>query len=265
MQFLYITWLSIVHWRRKNRDAGWRNDPLHNKKDDNTLIENTQIAFQKNLDMIMAGDGIPQTTVIDCQNDSWRIIKPVVRPTKHGIDNVHFIDRASFKQVRVIGDVHGNMDGLRKAVDTAKPNTFFVFLGDILDYGPNSIQCVDKVANLINSGKAVTIRGNHERKMERYFTSVQFNNNFAGQITHGNQTTIDEFDRMKKIKQTRWLRKHRDVYESSFDWLRIGDYFFVHGGFHPTMMDLDIQRALHNSSFEARALYGQTDGVFVER
>ena len=40
-----------------------------------------------------------------------------------------------FKNFRIIGDVHGDINGFRHAVET---DHFIIQLGDLVDYGPDS-------------------------------------------------------------------------------------------------------------------------------
>jgi hypothetical protein len=70
----------------------------------------------------------------------------------------------------IIGDVHGEIDALEKLLDVlgydAEGRTAdhrrLVFLGDLIDRGPNSPAVVDKVMKLVGDGRAQCLLGNHE-------------------------------------------------------------------------------------------------------
>ena len=72
----------------------------------------------------------------------------------------------------VIGDIHGEIDHLRRLVarmpDVGASDTV-VFLGDYIDRGPDSKACVDAVLEFIATVPAavVCLRGNHEDWMLR--------------------------------------------------------------------------------------------------
>ncbi|MCP3672971.1 MAG: metallophosphoesterase [Gammaproteobacteria bacterium] len=70
----------------------------------------------------------------------------------------------------IIGDVHGEIDVLEKLLsdlgydangDSAEGRRL-VFLGDLIDRGPDSPAVVDKVIELVKNGKAQCLMGNHE-------------------------------------------------------------------------------------------------------
>ena len=60
----------------------------------------------------------------------------------------------------VFSDVHGNLPALEMALTDAGPVEGYICLGDTVDYGPWSNECVDCVTSLPN---IVYIEGNHER------------------------------------------------------------------------------------------------------
>jgi len=70
----------------------------------------------------------------------------------------------------IIGDVHGEYDALEKLLQqlgydqegVSPDDRKLVFLGDLVDRGPNSPAVVDKVMDLINKERAYCLMGNHE-------------------------------------------------------------------------------------------------------
>lgn len=77
--------------------------------------------------------------------------------------------------VDIIGDIHGEIDALDAllaqlgyAADGDHPDgRRLVFLGDLVDRGPDSPAVLNKVRELVESGKAQCILGNHELNLLR--------------------------------------------------------------------------------------------------
>ena len=67
-----------------------------------------------------------------------------------------------------IGDVHGNSaaldDLLRQLKSEVRPDDVVVFLGDYIDRGPNTKECVDRILALQREmpGRVVCLCGNHD-------------------------------------------------------------------------------------------------------
>jgi len=65
-------------------------------------------------------------------------------------------------KIAVLSDVHGNLPALIKAleiINNINDVNFYIFLGDIVGYGPWSNECVETISKIKNSAKIV---GNHE-------------------------------------------------------------------------------------------------------
>lgn len=70
----------------------------------------------------------------------------------------------------IIGDVHGEIEVLDRLLDSlgydqdgrSEDNRLLVFLGDLIDRGPDSPAVVEKVMHLIDCGNGLCIMGNHE-------------------------------------------------------------------------------------------------------
>ena len=80
------------------------------------------------------------------------------------------IQQLPHNNVDIIGDIHGEIDALEKLLellgynsDGLHPeNRHLVFVGDLVDRGPDSIAVIRLVKRLIDNGKAYCILGNHE-------------------------------------------------------------------------------------------------------
>lgn len=75
----------------------------------------------------------------------------------------------------IVGDVHGELDALRSLLEVAGYDSrgrhpqgrSLVFVGDLVDRGPDSPGVVRLVRNLVEAGRAQVILGNHELNILR--------------------------------------------------------------------------------------------------
>ncbi|MFB9909429.1 polynucleotide kinase-phosphatase [Allokutzneria oryzae] len=105
----------------------------------------------------------------------------------------------------VIGDVHGcrselealltslgytiTRDAEGRAVDAAHPSRRAVFVGDLVDRGPDSPGVLRLVMGMVGAGHALAVPGNHENKLVR---SLQGRN---VQVTHGLAETLEQLEK----------------------------------------------------------------------
>lgn len=230
--------------------GGWRNTV---RSKGMSLIERHDETFRCNEKDILAGDGDKQIEVIDTRMTHVVALMPGVKPT-------------GYAGLTVIGDIHGNLEGMSKALTEADQLNYLpLSLGDILDYGTRSLMCVTVFADRVFQNRALAIRGNHEAKQVRIMgASVIEGKTFKGKLSEGNKTTLDEFKRMRKTKSEAWARRFISLVNHMPDWLEIGDYLFVHGAAHPKMFGNSTRRARRESIEENFAMYGETTGNFTE-
>jgi hypothetical protein len=71
-------------------------------------------------------------------------------------------------RILIIGDVHGCLKELKQLLNIVKYNTNdrLIFLGDLVDRGPHSAECVKFVRQKL---KAECVIGNHDNKYCRYY------------------------------------------------------------------------------------------------
>lgn len=107
----------------------------------------------------------------------------------------------------IIGDVHGCFDELRQLLHQLGHTLTYekaawgidhpqkrklIFVGDLADRGPKSVDTLTFVMDLTLAHKAYAIKGNHDDKLFRYLKG----NNIAAQ--HGLETTIVELEHQEK-------------------------------------------------------------------
>ncbi len=165
----------------------------------------------------------------------------------------------------IIGDVHGCATelevlltklgyeviwgetlGERSVVVTPPEGRKAVFLGDLVDRGPNSPDCLRIAMSMVAAGSGYCVQGNHERKFGRWLEGRKVT------IAHGLQQTIDQYELADRgFKETvkpfvEGLRSHL--------WLDGGRLAVAHAGLKAEM----IGRG--SGAVREFALYGETTG-----
>lgn len=147
--------------------------------------------------------------------------------------------------ITVIGDVHGQKEKLLNAVEWAKKNeNLIIFLGDIINYGPHSIECVEIVYDLLIRNKAVFIIGNHERKLFKVL------NGDGVFLNEASEKTIEKISNMKDNEKHSWIIKFNTIMNLGRIFFKYKNMFFCHGGFSNLLLkynnDLEIDNKLKN-------------------
>lgn len=159
-------------------------------------------------------------------------------------------------RVYAIGDVHGRYDLLAELIfkiaaeqsRLSPARTFLVFLGDLIDRGPQSA----KVLKLVRWGgtaqpRAIVLKGNHEEMLVEAWRGDR--DALEGWLEHGGAQTLDSFDEVgceaspddgPGRLEAAFDRLRRCVAPDMVEWLdglptrwQIGDYAFVHAGVRP--------------------------------
>jgi protein phosphatase len=206
--------------------------------------------FRTNERDILRGDSI--ANVIDTRKDDFQVI-----PKLDNHDLKKAIEFRGFRGVMVVGDVHGMLEPLKNATEWASQrNLFCVFLGDVVDYGPNSLECVDHVYDVVTRGRGVCLIGNHERKIERWLEQVRFND-VRLRLSDGNKVTTAAIEALSSEARKKFENRYKALLGFSRHHWIIGDTLFTHGAAEPEMFD--IRSARLNGRFETMALFGEVD------
>ena len=149
-------------------------------------------------------------------------------------------------RIRVVGDVHGDATAFRYAAATDR---FVIQLGDLVDNGPDSATTLRIMFELIDQRRGLFILGNHEFKLARAI---------AGQLSHPGQIVAATLRQLDDPIRT---RLSREALRAPV-WLRCGAMVFVHGGFHPAMLDQPSPEPslARPHGAVSRALYGEPTG-----
>ena len=152
-------------------------------------------------------------------------------------------------RLRIIGDVHGDYAAFARAVDTDR---FVIQLGDLTDHGPDSAGVLRLMFRLIDQGCGLFLLGNHDFKLAKALVGR------AVKISLELQQTLNALDT---------ATAERAVFEITRApaWLCWKNAIFVHGGFHPAMLETAPKLPNpvvkgHGDEVFDRALYAQPTG-----
>lgn len=165
------------------------------------------------------------------------------------------------QRIYAIGDIHGCatlLDSLLDIIasdDAARgpADTLLIFLGDLVDRGPESARVVERVRQLCaDPTTARLVKGNHDDVFVRAANgSARAARSLIGigggttLLSYGiDQEEIDHgtFDDLAALLQRRIPRDHVNFLAGASDRFRIGDFAFVHAGVRPGVA-LDEQQA----------------------
>ncbi|MER8368343.1 polynucleotide kinase-phosphatase [Mesorhizobium sp. M1378] len=163
----------------------------------------------------------------------------------------------------IIGDIHGCSDELhillarlgysiawsehqgdRTVIVVPPEGRKIVFVGDLVDRGPNSPDVLRIAMSMVAAGTAYCVQGNHERKLSRWLEGRKVT------VAHGLQQTVDQLS-----AQDRGLREALPAFLDglrSHVWLDGGGLAVAHAGLKEEMVGRG------SGAVREFALYGET-------
>ena len=130
----------------------------------------------------------------------------------------------------LIGDVHGCIDELLDLVQRLRPerNDRLIFIGDLIDRGPNSAAVVRQVVKWSKDLEVKLVLGNHEEKFLRYVKHVNL-----GSGQEKGMTGTEEFPALlSSISEDEFKFLEQSFYSLHLPELNA---FLVHGGLWRTV------------------------------
>lgn len=212
---------------------------------------NLQVFYLISSDMaeehILKGDGLAEVVVDDrCA--------PVQKLTPYQL-SVEI--KQKYSGITVIGDVHGQLESVMSAIHWAQcRNNYIIFLGDIIDFGPKSLECVSQVYNLCVRGLATFLIGNHERKIYKWLNKIN-NRSIKIYLSEANKTTIDHIKNLSLGEKRKWEVKFRTLMHLGRTHLFLDNLVFVHASYNRSMDQFKTKRTLP-LELEKLALFGET-------
>ena len=156
------------------------------------------------------------------------------------------------QRIFAIGDVHGRSDLLnclldkisRQCQERPLAENHIIFLGDLIDRGPDSCGVIETILNMDpDLAKVHLIKGNHEEiflsMLDGDTRSARVFCNIGGRETLASygidKSLFDEggLDVLCKRAAASVPAQHQKLLESGLDMLVIGDYLFTHAGTRP--------------------------------
>ncbi|WP_270181653.1 bis(5'-nucleosyl)-tetraphosphatase PrpE [Alkalihalobacillus sp. CinArs1] len=137
----------------------------------------------------------------------------------------------------IIGDIHGCYDEFvslthqlgyewNNETPIHPENRKLVFLGDLTDRGPQSLNVIEVVTKLVENQNAYYCPGNHCNKLYRYMIGRNV------QQKHGLETTVEELSQLSSARREDIIDKFTTLYEESPLYLTLdnGSLIVAHAG-----------------------------------
>jgi protein phosphatase len=206
----------------------------------------------------------------------------------HIMESVEEVDAARFERVPLwndkteehgpfdfIGDVHGCYDELEsllvklgyQEIDPPKNSPGWsdycfahpegrkvVFVGDLIDRGPRAVDCLSVVRNMVRSGNAICVPGNHDVKLLRKLRGKDV------AVKHGLAETLADIDRIPAEDRSSFQKELAEFLDSliSHYVLDDGKVVVAHAGLPQHM------HGRGSGKVRSFALYGETTGEIDE-
>lgn len=196
-------------------------------------------------------------------------------------------------RVYAVGDIHGRLDLLddllaRIDADDARrgpAETAVIFLGDLIDRGPDSAGVVERLRGIAGSDRRIRfLAGNHEEillealrgdaKALRLFCRIGGRETALSYGVGEAEYDACDYDELLQALDRVIPDAHRAFLSAFEDAITLGDYHFVHAGVRPGL-PLDDQRTAdlrwirdgflhHRGRLEKRIVHGHTVTEDVE-
>lgn len=161
----------------------------------------------------------------------------------------------------IIGDIHGCYSELLQLFDKLgyiERNQLYIhplgrkliFVGDLMDRGPNSIKVIQLVTRLVSEELALYVPGNHCDKLNRLFLGRDV------QITHGLETTVDELGKLSSETKQQVKKDFINLVENAPLYLVLdeGQLIVSHAGIRQDLI------GQYNKKVRTFCLYGDITG-----
>lgn len=144
----------------------------------------------------------------------------------HDILNYYITDASEYKEVKIIGDVHGCHTCLLEAIGgSLNPDVLYVFVGDYFDRGIENKEVYEFLLSHYNDENVVLLEGNHEKHIWRLINGEEITSEYF-------KMTLDEITKVYPLEQVRKeLKKIYYRMRQCFAFTYCGKkYLVTHGG-----------------------------------
>ena len=130
-----------------------------------------------------------------------------------------------------VGDVHGCSTALKTLIEAIapKPDDTLVFLGDVIDYGPDTRGVIEQLIDLSNRCRVILIQGNHEEMLFKALRSRdgrRYWESCGGVTTRRNYPECGD-EELILPDHLAFLR------ERCLDYFETDDFLFLHASYYP--------------------------------
>jgi serine/threonine protein phosphatase 1 len=158
----------------------------------------------------------------------------------------------------VIGDVHGCAEALDQLLERLPAQDRLIFCGDAINRGPSIAASMERIWGLVDSGRAVWLRGNHEQDL---ITALRTESWFSARKLAG----CDTYRQLGDSHCRQWLERLQHLPMAYW-----GDgWVATHAGFNPLTWQPDLQVRLdfwqHYDGRFGEVVIGHTPGPHVRR
>lgn len=166
-------------------------------------------------------------------------------------------------KIDIIGDIHGCLTEFKSltmkmgyswesGIPIHPQGRILGFVGDLTDRGPESIQVIMIVYELVINHKiALYSPGNHCNKLYRYFSGNKV------QISHGLETTVAEYQALNNREQKKIRKQFMELYEQSplYQVIDENRLIIAHAGIRSDLI------GQYGSKAKTFVLYGDINGA----
>ena len=191
-----------------------------------------------------------------------KLSDPEIMATAEVVREPLFTDRRTdHGPFDIIGDVHGCLDELVQLLTTLgyapadgawrhEGGRRAIFLGDLVDRGPDSPGVLRLVMDMVAAGTALCIQGNHDNKLHRKLAGRDV------KLTHGLAETIAQLEALPDETRPAFTAEITTFLDSlrSHYWLDNGKLVVAHAGLKAEM------HGRGSGAVRSFALYGETTG-----
>lgn len=137
--------------------------------------------------------------------------------------------------ITVVGDLHGDLKAFLEVSQWARSRQhFMVLLGDVIDYGRNTLETMTAVYQAVMAGDATMLLGNHERKIARWLNQRD-NGKVYLRLSDGNRVTTQALERLPYAKQQQWIGQFRSLVSHASLFSVMQEITFAHAAVHPSI------------------------------
>lgn len=141
--------------------------------------------------------------------------------------NLTPIDLDSYSKIKIVGDIHSSFEALSRAMADFNDNTFYIFLGDYLDRGVQTLETFEFINSIKDFKNVCLLEGNHETNIRNFILET----NRSKQTKESMETLLTRYS-IEDIHNF-----YNSLSQVCFFKFKGKEYLCTHGGL-PTMPNL---------------------------